>query len=187
MLWQVCTSAPLLHRSAPHRFGLGSLQLVLLSSTCHPVLSFSRKMGDDRKKRSRSRSRDKKRKDRWSFCGNCWVSMDVSAVGASPLTFVIWFEHQSTPFLVVAVCFVFSRSWLENKPEPHWLLCPLLTVVAMFNVHAIRSKLMSASPGFNASFSFLLTCSDPGRGNGGGAGARRRLSRRLHQRGGFYQ
>ena len=68
--WQVCTSAPLLHHSAPHRFGLQSLNFVLLSSACHAILSSSRKMGDDRKKRSRSRSRDKKRKDRWLFFGN---------------------------------------------------------------------------------------------------------------------
>ena len=74
VVWQVCTSAPLLHHSAPHRFGLRSLSFVLLSSACHFILSISRKMGDDRKKRSRSRSRDKKRKDRSVFWQPLWFS-----------------------------------------------------------------------------------------------------------------
>ena len=38
VLWQICTSAPLLHHSAPHRFGLQSLSFVLLSSACHIIL-----------------------------------------------------------------------------------------------------------------------------------------------------
>ena len=105
VVWQVCTSAPLLHHSAPHRFGLRSLSFVLLSSACHFILSISRKMGDDRKKRSRSRSRDKKRKDRSFFGNHCgsaaFLCRWISCCRSHPLTvFCRWGFTPQLPFLL---------------------------------------------------------------------------------------
>ena len=108
VLWQICTSAPLLHHSAPHRFGLQSLNFVLLSSACHAILSSSRKMGDDRKKRSRSRSRDKKRKDRRVFWQPLWFScfympMDFSLLKPPPKSFLaLGFHTTATISSVIA-------------------------------------------------------------------------------------
>ena len=116
VLWQVCTSAPLLHHSAPHRFGPQSLNFLQLSSACHAILSVSRKMGDDRKKRSRSRSRDKKRKDRCVFLAT--IVVQLLFVPMDSLLKPLGLNTSTTISSVTVACFDLQLvPWIKSTPK----------------------------------------------------------------------